>query len=83
MVKLPTFENWFLGAIAQSLATCEESAKDILSTKIPPSNLATSYRFMYAFGNHLQMASAKVHLAIIDFGITTTFEQECRSSSSD
>jgi hypothetical protein len=83
MVNLPTFENWFLGAIAQSLPTCEEIAKDILSVKIPPSNVATSYRFMYAFGNHLQMASAKVHLTIIDFGITTTFEQEFRSSSSD
>jgi hypothetical protein len=26
IVKLPTFEDWFLGAIAQSLATCEEIA---------------------------------------------------------
>jgi hypothetical protein len=51
--------------------------------RIPPSNLATSYRFMYAFGKHLQMASVEVHLAIIDSGITTTFEQECRSKSND
>jgi hypothetical protein len=38
---------------------------------------------MYAFGNHLRVAGVEVHLATIDFRITTTFEEECHSNSSD
>jgi hypothetical protein len=57
MVDLLAFENWFVGAIVESLAIGKEIAKNVLSMRIPPSNLTTSYRSMYAFGNHLRMAS--------------------------
>jgi hypothetical protein len=83
MVELLAFENWFVGAIVESLATCKEIAKNVLSMRIPRSDLTTSYRSMYAFGNHLRVASAEVHLATTDFRIVATFEKDYRSSSSD
>jgi len=38
---------------------------------------------MYAFGNHLKVASAKHHLATSDSRVVATFEQECVSHSND
>jgi hypothetical protein len=38
---------------------------------------------MYAFGNHLRMASIEFHLSTYDFGVAITFEQECRSHFND
>jgi hypothetical protein len=36
---------------------------------------------MYALGNHLRVASVEQHLSAQDFGVVTTFEQECQSHS--
>jgi hypothetical protein len=38
---------------------------------------AMLYRTMYAYGNHIHVASAKKHLMINDCGIVATFEQKC------
>jgi hypothetical protein len=61
----------------------EEVLEDVLSIGIHPSNCATTYHSMYAFGNHFQVASAESHLSIWDSRVATTFEQECRSHLGD
>ncbi len=49
----------------------------------PPSDIAIAYHSMYAFGNHLQVASAKLHLSTLDLRVAATFQQECCSHSND
>ncbi len=53
------------------------------SNATPPLDFATSYRSMWAFGNHLRFANAKHHLLTTNFGVAITFEQECCSCSND
>jgi hypothetical protein len=36
MVEFLAFENWFVGVIVESLATCEEIIEDVLSMRILP-----------------------------------------------
>jgi hypothetical protein len=38
---------------------------------------------MYAFGNHLRMASVERHLSCLNLGVATIFEQKCCSHSND
>jgi hypothetical protein len=38
---------------------------------------------MYAYGNHIRVASAKEHLTTSDCGVVATFEQKCISSPND
>jgi hypothetical protein len=40
------------------MAVGEEVSEDVVSINTPPSSLATTYRSMYVFGNHLQVANA-------------------------
>jgi hypothetical protein len=63
MVELPPFETWFPNVVAKANTIREDVIDDVKSISTPPSNLATSYHSMYAFGNHLQIASEK-HLSI-------------------
>jgi hypothetical protein len=58
MPKLPSFEKWFLIAIAKVVANGEVS-KDVISINIPPSDYTTTYWSMSAFGDHFWVASAK------------------------
>lgn len=53
LAELPPFELWFVSVVVEDLATGEEVAEDVISINSLPSNLATGYRSMYAFGNHL------------------------------
>jgi hypothetical protein len=57
----------------------EDVLDDVKSISTPPSNLATSYCSMYAFNNHLQVASAKIHLLTSDLKVVATFQQESLS----
>jgi hypothetical protein len=68
MVKLPAFEVWFNVVVAKALATCEDVSKDVISINTPPLDLAIRYHSMYAFGNHLKVASVESHLSTIDLG---------------
>jgi hypothetical protein len=77
LVKLPPFEIWFATTIVESQAIGEEVLRDMISLIIPPSILATTYHFMYAFGNHLSVANVKHHLATSNSRVATTFEQKC------
>jgi hypothetical protein len=38
---------------------------------------------MYAYGNHIRVASAKEHLTTNDCGVVATFEQKCILSPND
>jgi hypothetical protein len=44
---------------------------------MPPTLEATTYRAMYAFGNHLRVANDEEHLATRDNDIATMFEPKC------
>jgi len=44
---------------------------------------ATTYRAMYAFGNHLHVSRGEEHLTTRDNGIVIMFEQECVSRPND
>ncbi len=57
LAKLPPFELWFASDVVEDLTISEEVAKDVISISSPPSNLATCYWFMYAFGNCLRVAN--------------------------
>jgi hypothetical protein len=38
---------------------------------------------MYVYGNHIHVSSAKEQLRTNDYGVVTTFEQECISGQND
>jgi hypothetical protein len=71
---LPPFESWFPNVVAKNITKREEVQGDVISISTPPLNIAIAYCSMYAFGNHLQMASAKLHVSTSDSGVATTFE---------
>jgi hypothetical protein len=83
MVELPTFDIWFNIVVANAMAAGEEMFEDVVSISNPPLHLAIRYRSMYAFENHLRVASEKSHLSTFDSRVIATFEQECRSHSND
>jgi hypothetical protein len=58
----------------------EKRDEDVLVLSLPPSSQATSYRSMYAFGNHIRVHSAEGTVTIVDSSVTATFSQNCRSS---
>jgi hypothetical protein len=65
------------------LVASEDVFKDVISISSPPLDLAIWYHSMYAFGKHLRVASAELHLSTTNLGVITTFEQECHSHSND
>ncbi len=65
------------------MANGEDLSKYIISISILPSDYAITYNFMYAFGNHLWVKTAKWHLSTLDSRVVAMFEQECCSHSSD
>jgi len=48
-----------------------------------PSQWATKYRSMWAFGNHLRVASAEQHLKTCDSGVAAIFRRPRRSGVRD
>ena len=56
---------------------------DVQALLLPPSRNAKGYMSMYAYGNHIRVRGAEANLSTCDSGVTTTFLQSCRSSSSD
>ncbi len=44
---------------------------------MPPTLEAISYHAMYVYGNHIFVLSVEKHLTTSDYGVATTFEQEC------
>ncbi len=83
MVELPPFELWLFNFVVNAMAIGEDVVEDMVSISIGPLDLATSYRSMCAFGNHLWVVSVEAHLSTLDSSVATTFEQECRYRSND
>ena len=80
---LPNFEVWLVSAIQMAMDSSEEVAPDVIDISIGPARMATSYRSMWAYGNHFRVKSAERNLTTIDCGVVATFEQECRSGPQD
>jgi hypothetical protein len=74
------FHSWFKSEVSRAKAAGEEIDEDVLVLSLPPSSQATSYRSMYAFGNHIRVRSAEGTLTTCDCGVAATFSQNCRSS---
>lgn len=71
MAKLPRFEQWVSNVIKNAMSKHE----DVASISMLPSNITTNYHSMYAFGNHLRVASVEKHLSIVDLRVAGTFKQ--------
>ena len=76
--ELPKFASWVRSEVQRAVAAGEHVVEEVKAMACPLNLLATSYRGMYAFGNHLQVASAKVGLTTSDSGVVGTFRQPCR-----
>ena len=56
---------------------------EVLDTARGPLEVATAYRSMYAYGNHLRIRSSEQSLQTADSGVAATFRQVCRNGLSD
>ena len=74
---LPKFEVWLVSAIQVAMDSGEEVAPDVIDISIGPTRMVTSYRSMWAYGNHFRVKSAERNLTTVDWGVAATFEQEC------
>ena len=61
----------------------KEVEPDIIDMCMLPTLKATSYRSIYAYGNHFRMRSAKTNLSTIDCGVAATSNQECHLGPRD
>jgi hypothetical protein len=77
------FHVWFPKAVIQAIEDGDEVTEDVKALILPPSDLAKSYRSMYAFGNHIRVRSAEAHLTTADSGVAATFHQLCRAGIRD
>lgn len=57
--------------------------EDVVQLSRPPSNRATKYRSMWAFGNHLRVVGVEAHLKTCDSGVAATFHRPCRAGLRD
>jgi hypothetical protein len=79
--SLPTYEKWIPFAISDAINDGEKIDKEIIQLSIPPTLKATSYRSIFAYGNHIRVRSAKTqHLVTMDSGVAAVFGTTCRSS---
>ncbi len=84
IAPLPPFAMWIKVSIASvNIRNGEIIDKDMVHMSMPLTLEAMSYRFMYAYGNHTCVSSAKEQLRTNDCGVVTTFEQECISDQND
>jgi hypothetical protein len=78
------FHVWFPKAVMRALEDGEEEvSQDVIALMLPPSDVAKTYRSMYAYGNHIRIRSAETHLTTADSGVAATFRQLCRTGTKD
>lgn len=78
------FDKWLAEHVSHLLASNPTKVDgDVACLSKPPSPMATKYRSMWAFGNHLCVASVEQHLLTNDSGVVATFFQPCRASLQD
>jgi len=63
---------WFPTVVQQDMAASMH-VEDVAGLFLPPSCEAKSYRSMYAYGNHIRVHRAEVHLTTYNSGVTATF----------
>jgi hypothetical protein len=78
------FHVWFSKAVIRAIEDSNEDVpQDVKALMLPPSDVAKSYRSMYAYGNHLRVRSAETQLTTADSGVAATFRQLCRAGTKD
>jgi hypothetical protein len=78
------FHVWFPKAVIRTIEDGDEEVPlDVKALMLPPSDIAKSYRSMYAFGNHIRVRSAEAQLTTADSGVAATFRQLCRAGMKD
>ncbi len=77
LAPLPPFATWVRASIVVAFNDGDTTDKNIMHIMSMLPTLDTmSYRTMYAYGNHICVASAKEHLIISDCSVVATFEQK-------
>ena len=78
------FHIWFPKAVIWAIEDGDEEVpQDVKALMLPPSDIAKSYRSMYAFGNHIRVRSAKAQWTTTDSGVAATFRQLCHVGIKD
>jgi hypothetical protein len=79
------FARWLEAEVAADLQreNANPPAEDVVQLCTPPSNRATKFRSMWAFGNHIRVAAAETHLKTCDSGVAATFRRPCRAGLRD
>jgi hypothetical protein len=78
---LPAYEKWILSAISDVINDGEKIDEEIIQLSIPPTLKATTYRSMFAYGNHIRVKSAETHQITMDSGVAAVFGTTCHSVS--
>ena len=79
-----TYSVWLEESVSQKMVENPEAVEaDVAALSKPPSELATKYRSMWTFGNHLRVASAETHLTTCDSGVAAIFRRPCRAGQRD
>jgi hypothetical protein len=76
LVEDTPFPIWVRTTISSAIKHGEIIDEDV-HMSMPPTLEATTYRAMYAFGNHLYVSSGEEHSITRDSSIVATFEEEC------
>jgi hypothetical protein len=80
---LPAYEKWIISTIFDAINDGEKIDKEIIQLSIPPTLKATTYRSIFAYGNHIHVKSAETHLVTMDSRVAAVFRTTCRSSVND
>jgi hypothetical protein len=80
---LPSYENWLPKALSSTKENGENIDPKAIQLFLLPTLKATSYRTMYAYGNHIHVKSVETNLVKMDFGVVVTFTTMCKSSGQD
>lgn len=85
LAEAQPFPEWLHAEVAceQADDSAESPEEDVIRLSSPPSQRASRYRSMWAFGNHLRVRSAETELRTCDSGVAATFLRPCRSGVRD
>jgi len=80
---LPDFSSWVQQEVRREQWSGIIVPPDVVDTARGPLEMATSYKSMYAFGNHFRVRSAEQSLKTCDSGMAAMFKQVCRNGIQD
>lgn len=82
-IQQESFNTWFQNAVSEDIASGNGVSENVLALLLPPKREAKGYKAMYAYGNHVRVRGAETDMSTCDSGVSATFLQSCRASSSD